>query len=278
MDRRTVLTSVGASLSITGAGCLSRSNGSTGENDGREESGYFNLEHALSPDRAQNTVTEITTGHSDLGKFSTRIRGFIADEPLDEPHNLEEFDSAIQREAVLAITRSAYHGMKGSQFALHADDIPNPLFLNFGGKVIHIRSSTGHPAYLDLDFVINLELDATLDDGALTLTATNEDDEPYEIWHYGRPKFGVLLAWDGEPHLLGHDRYEENEEISTQDETFVVDSPQRSQTELESDESVTETYIVPEGIEGKASIWLTLPFYRDDESSPRYAVWEIILN
>ena len=277
MNRRTLLRTAAAGVVPFSSACLSAVPFLG------EPPVSFDLEHALEPDPSRETVTAIESGHKETGIH----HGYLTSYSTDDDHGLPRFsdlDSTIQREMLIAVTRGAYFGMDGERFAFDHVDESNAI-INYGGELFRIATAVGGGGNgIDLDFRLPFTLDATLESGRLTLTVTNEGEEARSIIHFDRPYFGVLLAWDGEAHLLGHERYVDNPAIATNGGAVRMRhrplADERILAELAPGESIEETYLVPEGIDEAATVWLDVTIDADPvvERTPyREGIWLVTI-
>ena len=277
MNRRTLLRTAAAGITPISSACLSAVPFLG------EPPVSFDLEHALEPDQTREIVRTIEPGHRKTGIHY----GFLRSSSTDDDHGLPGFsdlDSTIQREMLIAVTREAYFGVDGERFAFDTVEEPNAI-INYGGELFRILKEIGNGGNgIDVDFRLPFSLDAVLESGRLTLTVTNEGEEARSVIHFDRPYFGVLLAWDGEAHLLGHERYVDNPAIATEGGAirmlhgFLAE--ERSLAELAPGESIEETYFVPEGIDDEATVWFDVPIDADPitERTPvRHGIWTVTI-
>lgn len=276
MNRRTLLQSAAAGLLPLGAGCLGSN--LPGEEEPEPETPFtFDLERSLTPNPTIETVVDVVALHDDDGVHGPKYDALIRDSRGDSPR-LEDVDPREQRLALLTIVRKQYYGEEGER----GMSSPRPV-VNYGGELFLFEQPIGGGGNgtQPTDWIVPLELTATIGEGELTLVATNESDETYYVRHYGPPYFGVLLAWDGEPHLMGHPGYEENENVLTENGAvrikYKIPMEERRLRELAPGEAITDTYVVPEGISEEARIYFDVPFLPEPEGRRRRSIWNVFI-
>jgi hypothetical protein len=186
---------------------------------------------------------------------------------------LDDLSPKVHREALLAITRGVYFGTKENH--LHIDD---HYVIQYGGEFFSLGTSVGGGESA-VEYEDIFSLDAKIKETELTLTVTNEATESTAGLTWGAPPFGILFAWDGQPHFLQHEQYSQNNSIVTESgkpypryDGSVVRG--ESRTEIAARGSIEATYTVPDGITKEARIYLDLSYNIPDND---HVVWEVTL-
>lgn len=138
--------------------------------------------------------------------------------------------------------------------------------VKYGNTAFGIETAAGsRRSSVEFDRVLTLH--PSLSAGELTLTVRNDGVDSYDVSHVGRPYFGILLAWDGDHHLFGTEHYAENDHLVTEDGYAYpgwtdqdTDPPQEEWSELPPGNSIADTYVVPEGVNDGAAVYVEVPY------------------
>jgi len=238
-SRRRVLAGAASVLGSSIAGCVDTFNSSSDPFDGTitEVSAYY--------PRKQPTFQVLRAASTDPADFSVEVK------------TLGDLPQEVKHEALVSITRGIFAGVRKNLI-----QIDDPLVVEYGSEYFHLGTSFRGFGTERNDEDI-LSLDVTLAGNEITFTVTNEAQQYAEITTWGAPPFGPLFAWDGDPHFLEHDQYNQNGFLIT-DGNKVYQGSSASTREnitkpsvfLEVGESFDATYTVPGTIDGEASIYL----------------------
>jgi hypothetical protein len=258
-SRRRALAGAGYLFTAGLAGCL-----------GLDRSEPVNVT-SMEPDHSQETVGNVSAYYPTEG---TGIKNKIArldDEIAGEGQSLSELAPEARRDAILAITRETYYPTRVT--ADEAGLESGTTLVQYGTKTFGISNVPGSRLQ-SVEFDRVLTLDPSLSAGELTLTVRNAGQDRYELGHIGRPYFAILCAWDGDYHLLGNEHYGTNDYIVTGDgyayPTWTDENtrrPDEDWSELPPGDSIAETYVVPEGIDDSAAVYIEMPYRRPPEQS-----------
>jgi hypothetical protein len=240
-SRRRVLAGTGSVLASSIAGCLDNFNSSSDPFDG--------------------TITEVSAYHP-IEQPTFQVLHASSTDPTDfsvEAKTLGDLPQEVKHEALISITRGIFVGVRKNLI-----QIDDPLVVEYGSEYFHLNTSFRGFGTERNDEDI-LSLDATLAGNEITITVTNEAQQYAEITTWGAPPFGPLFAWDGDPHFLEHDQYNQNGFIITDDDKLYQGSSGSTRENitkpsvfLEVGESLDTTYTIPGTIDGEASIYLDL--------------------
>ncbi|MFC7216245.1 hypothetical protein ACFQO4_19465 [Saliphagus sp. GCM10025334] len=258
MNRRSVLQATALIGTTSIAGCLSNS-----------------VWNADDPE----ALPSASTHRPPNGTPTELIRADYTDNSHDEAIPLTEFESSAQRELAIAITRLSYSGsgesdlpfgLGDSDFALSDTDLSSSV-VEWHGEYFRVRMPVGEPEPNGVELVDPFELELALEDDRLTVEVVNRSEKPYEVNHYGRPYHGILVAWDGEPHILKNDYYTDNEAINVKGDFVYPDHYRKHDDlpgilELKPEESIKERYTVPNNLDAETTIWMDTDF-RESQTS-----------
>jgi len=279
LPRRQVLTSGGGIFTASIAGCL--------QSDNSEPPDLTSME----PDQSRETISQSSAYYPTEGMGIPTISAHTGDgSSSDTAQTLSELETAAHRDAILAITRETYYpseditgeeGLEGGT-----------TWVKYGSTVFGVEKAVGSRTDV-VEFDRVLTLDTSLSAGKLKMAVRNDGQEPYELGHVGRPYFGILLAWDGDHHLLGNEKYAANDFIVSEDGYAYpawadedVTRPDDGWIKLPPRETVEETYIVPERVSDGAFIYVEVPYRstnqevdtEEKESHPQRVVWYLSLD
>jgi hypothetical protein len=254
--RRGLLAGIGCVLASTTAGCVSNLRSRlSGPFEGTvsDVSKYYPAENS--------TIQKLDAMSINPENYSTKTQ------------SLADLSPKVHREALLAITRENYYGTKENQ--LHIDD---HYVIQYGSEFFSLSTSVGGGESA-VEYEDIFSLDATIEETELTLTVTNEAAESTTGLTWGPPPFGILFAWDGQPHFLQHEQYSQNDSIVTENGKIYPwydgnDVRGESRTEIAAGSSIEATYTVPNGITKEARIFLDMSYNIPDNSN---VVWEVTL-
>lgn len=246
-NRRSVLHSIAIGTVSTVGGCLGR---------------------GVSSDSTAS-ILEIKTHYPDFGGYYA-VKGTLMDDSERTPVQFEELPSKSQIEVANSIRRTRYLTDQPPQLTKnnqHSEPITyQGSTFNIDISVADVVAKPKHGPDYDSNWREPVTFNARVEDGTLTVTLTNELDYPLDIYHYGRPYFGVLTAINGTTVLLSHEQYDANEYIQTEDVIRAISSHEieRQAKSLSPGNSLRESYALPNDLPDESTIWLSLPI--GDES------------
>jgi hypothetical protein len=246
------------------AGCLGLDRSESGDDT---PMGQVNVT-SMEADQSRESVGDVSAYYPTEGMGISTVSAWKDDGSSDDTQTLAELEPAAHREAILAITRETYYP---TAVTADEDGLMGPTQVQYGDSVFGIGPAAGsrRPS---VEFDRVLTLDPSLSAGELTLTVRNDGQNRYELRHIGRPYFAILCAWDGHHHILGNEHYETNDHIVT-GEGYAYPAwtdedtrtPDEEGSELPPGGSIAETYVVPEGIDDGATVYIEVPYRRSPE-------------
>lgn len=244
MDRRTFLAATAAGLVGASAGCTGRA-GSPDVEDGGDAAFAYPLfppsSYDVEPERVQDppetpTPFEALTEEARLELATAVHRGEIR--TGDSPALLD----GDRHQGQVAYRDEAWSVRIGVTDAFTKPE----------------HGPEGDPNWED-----PIALSTDVADGELTLSLTNTHDAELPIHYRFRPVFGVLVAVAGETAVLHHDGYADSAHVRT--DGLVRGQPAYASDydetlRLDPGEVLEETYAVPDGVTGdatvRASVWI----------------------
>jgi hypothetical protein len=263
-SRRRLLAGVGGFFAAGLAGCLGLNRSESGNVTPTDPVNVTLME----PDQSRETVGDVSAYYPTEGMGISTVSAWKDDGPSDETQTLAELEPAAHRDAILAITRKTYYP---TAVTVDEDGLVGPTRVQYGDSVFEVEPAAGsrRPS---VEFDQVLTLDPSLSAGELTLAVRNDGQNRYEVGHFGRPYFGILCTWDVGHHLLGNEYYGTNDNIVTGDGYAYPARTDEDTTssdegwhELSPGDAITETYVVPDGIDDGAVVYVEVPYRRTPE-------------
>jgi len=255
-SRRFFLAGTGSVIASSVAGCVSNLNTrSSSPFDGTvsDVSKYY---------PAETSTTQMLTGlPTDPEDSSTEIQ------------TLDDISSKAHREALLAITRQHYFGTKENQLHINGSHV-----IEYGSEYFSVTTSVGG-GESPIEYENVLSLDATIENNKLDITVTNKSAESTTVVTWGSPPFSILFVWDGKPHFLQHEQYNQNNSIVVDNGKLYprydgIDIRGKLRTDVAAGSSIETTYTVPDEITNEGKIYLDMLYNIPDTD---HVVWEITI-
>lgn len=180
------------------------------------------------------------------------------------PLQFDELPATARFEFANAVHRDGFRSRRGPTLLRDDIDYEN---VEYRGTVFDIGVGVAdrfrepeHGPDGDPEWTDPVAIDPRSTDGELTVTITNELGFEVDFHHEGQPYFGVLTAVGDTSAVLGHDQYEANEFIRTDDIVQTEDVPrdQQDTKTLAAGETVEDSYRIPERLSGEAKIWVPI--------------------
>ncbi|OVE84458.1 twin-arginine translocation signal domain-containing protein [Natronolimnobius baerhuensis] len=201
------------------------------------------------------TVTSAETSYPSAAGAVYQLRSELTDESQESSVSFESLSREQRLEVANAIHRGEY--LLAESPAISADDVSSVDYRDQTFTVSYgISDGIGYGQNPDtLDFVT---FDATATGTELECSMTNSHSAPLEVFHTGRPYFGVGVAVGETVTLLAHDRYVENDTIEIYPITRQPPHPPRERTAtIEPGDSLTESYIIGDSVPGDAVVYVS---------------------
>lgn len=253
MDRRTFVRSLAVGAVAASAGCLGDRSATGTPTATSDESVEFHYPHF--PPTYYSTRAERAT---DSGSDSDAT-----------PREFASLSADARLEFAIAVHRDRY--VSGRSPLLHEELDRRPVdyrgrTFDVGVSVVDAFQEAEHGPEADPNWVHPVAVEYEVGDGELSLSITNRLDVDLPYHHLGRPHFGVVTAVADSVTVLDHERYGDNEFVTTDElvRTEDVYFSQRTTTTLAPGDSLRETYRIPDGLSGEATV--PLPLWLGDES------------
>ena len=273
-SRRRVLLGAGGFITVGLAGCSVSDSSETPDTT------------PTNPDRSCDSVGDVSVYYPTENMGIVTLYGYTSNSGRpDDPRPLSELAPAEHRDAILAITRQTYYPTEATA---DEDGLEGPMWVRHANTAFGIEVAAGSRRE-DVMFDRVLTLEPSRSASELTLTVRNDGQEPYQVGHVGRPYFGVLIAWDGEHHYLRSEHYAQNDHLVTGDGYAYpawtdedTDEPDNEWLELPPGDSTAETYGIPEGVGDCASVYIDVPYRRnqtqtDADRQEQRVVWYVTI-